>query len=83
MSRLQLLLFLSALPLALSLSSLSAPFRRQKAFYRRSGAEDDPGNPVYLTPYIKAGQIDQGSADVHLLQFLCLSNRWKINFILQ
>ena len=60
MSRLQLLLFLSAFSLALSLTPLSVPFRGHKAFYRRSGAGDDPGNPVYLTPYIKAGQIDQG-----------------------
>ena len=60
MSRLQLLLFLSALPLVLSLSPLSVPFRGHKAIYRRSGVGDDPGSPVYLTPYIKAGQIDQG-----------------------
>ena len=61
-AQLELLLFLSALPLALSRSSLSAPFRGQKAFYRRSGvSDDDPGSPVYLTPYIKAGQIEQGS----------------------
>ena len=60
MPRLQLLLFLSALPLALSLSPLSVPFRGQKAYYRRNGVGDDPGSPVYLTPYIKAGQTDQG-----------------------
>ena len=75
MSRLQLLLFLSALPLALSVSSLSVPFRGQKTFYRRSSVGDDAGSPVYLTPYIKAGQIDQGSINTVTpdCSFSCLS----------
>ena len=62
MSRLQLLLFLTALPLVLSVSPLSVPFRGQRAFYRPSSSRvgDDPGSPVYLTPYIKAGKTDQG-----------------------
>ena len=61
----QLFLFLTAVPLSLT-SPFSVPFRNHKAFYRSSGSaqtessSDDPGSPVYLTPYIKAGQLDQG-----------------------
>lgn len=58
------LLLLPALPLVLSVTPLSVPFRGHKVFYRpeRSDVEAGPGDPVYLTPYIKAGQLDQGIA---------------------
>ena len=53
-------LFLIALPLVFSVTPLSVQFRGHKALYRPSREGDDPGSPVYLTPYIKAGQTSQG-----------------------
>ena len=55
-----LLLLLSALPVVISL--FSAPFHDLKAYYRPENyVEAGPGDPVFLTPYIKAGQLDQGT----------------------
>ena len=74
------LLLLAALTVIHSVTPLSVPFRRLKAFYRpESDVEADPGNPVYLTPYIKAGQLDQGictaavfSSCADSLNFACI-----------
>ena len=56
---LEVLPFIVALPLVLSVAPLSVQFRGHKAFYRPS-EDNDPGSPVFLTPYIKAGQTSQG-----------------------
>ena len=57
-------LFLLYLPLALC-GPLSVQFRKHKAIYgegRGADAKDSsgPGEPLFLTPYIEKGEIDQG-----------------------
>ena len=54
-------LFLALLSLVVFCDSLSSQFRQHKAVYKDSvlGGED-PGQPLYLTPYIKSGNIQQG-----------------------
>lgn len=61
-----LLLLAVALPLVLSVTPLSVPFRGHTAYYRPSAADgdevaDDPGEPVYLSPYLANGDLDKGS----------------------
>ena len=42
--------------------SLTVQFAKHKASYNGSqGAGDDPGQPLYLTPLIKEGQIQKGA----------------------
>ena len=52
--------------LLVSCGSMGAMFRKHKAIYgeaRGPGARDSsgPGEPLFLTPYIAKGQIDQGT----------------------
>ena len=51
------------LPLALC-GPLGVQFRKHKAIYRESipgtTTDSDPGQPLFLTPYIEKGEIDQG-----------------------
>ena len=60
-------LFLLYLPLALC-GPLSVQFRKHKAIYEGRGADakgsSGPGEPLFLTPYIEKGEIDQGTVIV-------------------
>lgn len=47
------------LQLFLSGSSLSSKFRKHKTTYE-GGPRDDPGQPLYLTPYLQEGAIQTG-----------------------
>ncbi len=64
------LILLSVLLLPLVLCSpLDSIFQQHKATYRPSSLGADPGDPLYLTPYIKkgdfaTGEVLHGSGDV-------------------
>ena len=48
-------------------SPLSGQFRKHKNTYQGgSSPEDDPGQPLYLTPYLQQGQLEQGTTCVIL-----------------
>ena len=60
-----LCVFLLCFPLVFC-GSLGTLFRKQKAIYgegRGADARDSsgPGEPLFLTPFIERGQIDQGA----------------------
>lgn len=43
---------------------LSLQFRKYKITYKKEGLKsDDPGDPLYLSPYIAKGQVEQGIAN--------------------
>ena len=44
---------------ALCVSSLGVQFHKEKFAYQGE-KQDDPGEPLYLTPYIKDGQVEKG-----------------------
>lgn len=60
-------LFLLYLSLALC-GPFSVQFRKHKAIYEGRGADakgsSGPGEPLFLTPYIEKGEIDQGTVIV-------------------
>ena len=41
--------------------SLGSQFQHRTSW--REGVHADPGEPLYLTPYIKSGQTEKGSYD--------------------
>lgn len=53
------------IPLVVLCDSLSREFRNHKAVYKASESgdayTDGPGSPLYLTPYISRGDIDEGT----------------------
>ncbi len=54
-----LVVFLLQVPLALC-SPMGPMFQQQKAHYHSSPGAD-PGDPLYLTPYIKKGDFATGT----------------------
>ena len=59
-----LLLVMAALPVALCGGSMSKLFQKHKAVYGSGSSrqEDDPGQPLFLTPYVESGDFDKGAA---------------------
>ena len=66
---LKLCFLLICLPLALC-GPLGVQFRKHKAIYgegvrgKAGGSSSDPGQPLFLTPYIEKGEIDQGAQTI-------------------
>ena len=81
-SELRMKVSMQLLPLVLSsvvvlCASLSSHFHKLKAAYKPSlsTGSDDPGNPLFLTPYIKSGDLTQGKLALSSNQ-LCISMQW-------
>ena len=60
MSRFGVLLLAAIVPVALC-GSLSGLFHKHKAYHSRHVSTSDPGQPLFLTPYITKGEIEQGA----------------------
>lgn len=59
-----------------------SPFRKQFIHHTRyfSPFDSDPGKPLFLTPYIEKGQIDQGNFNI-LMTYLSMSSNSDWNSI--